>query len=518
MNNCNSLRRILASLLLLAVAGILTFAGCTRVDDNLGSDYIPDDQQMKMGIKRFDKQAGSGFIQTRLFRTDSIISSNLGYGYMGTMRNDTFGRRTAGFLSQYLPTRLPSDTAGFGYRPIFDSAMLVVAVEDYAGDTLTPMRYNVYEVLSNDYLLRDGVLGDTTLYIDFDPTPYLSSEPVFTFTFPDGKSTGPSSRLITMQPTPTGLDLVGRLMLQQGEYKDDLDIYSKDSLWVACFKGLCIRPAEEAAAQGNLFSLALDNSGFVIFGRNRNRVDPTLIQDTTRTTYYFYKDGAEYGNVSVNTVQHDYAGSKIEASEIDEAAPERPTVSTGYIEGMGGVVTELTFTEEFFTELQAVYEQVNAETGTNYSSLAVNQALLYIYLLDGDYDWNSIDVGTIIPWLNASATRLGLYTDYKKLSGIPDYNFTYEKVYDVDLPYNGYLNRSQGCYVMDISAYVQTIWNNYLQTKDNPEQEQKIAYRTVYLAPEAYGLYGFSYTSIQGMEAPENNAPIKLDITYTMIE
>ncbi len=519
MNNCNNLRRLLCSLLVLAAAAALTFMGCTRVDDTLGSDYIPDDQQMKMGIKRFGKDAAGDFLQTRLFRTDSIISSNLGNAYLGTMRNDTFGLRTAGFMTQYLPGALPSDTAGFGYRPIFDSLVLMLSVADYAGDTLTPVRYEVFEVLSNDYLLGKGdVMGDTTFYVDFDPTPYIDSEPAFTFTFPDGETTGPSSFWITMQPTPKGLGLVRRLMLLEGEYTDDLTLYSKDSLWVSVFKGLCIRPAEDARTRGNLFSLTLKGTGLTLYGRNRNRIDPTLIQDTTRTSYYFYSEGAEYGNVSINTVRHDYAGSKIDPADIDEKTPDRPTVTTGYVEGLGGVVTELTFTDGFFAQMQAVYEAENAESGNNYTSLAINQARLSLYLPDGDYDWSRIDVGTIIPWLDASAERLGMYTDYKTLTGIPDYNFAYEKVYDVDLPYDGYLNRSLGCYVMDISAYVQSIWNSYLEQRDKPAAEQKIENRTVYLGPQAYGLYGFAYTTVQGMEAAGNDAPIKLDITYTMIK
>ena len=518
MKCCNNLRRTLCSLLVLAVVGTLTFMGCTKVDDTLGSDYIPNGQEMKMGIKRFAKnEQGSGFLETRLYRTDSIIPSNLGNGYIGTMRNDTFGLRTAGYLTQYLPGVLPSDTAGFGYRPIFDSAVLVISVADYAGDTLTPVRYNVYEVTSNDYLLKDGTLGDTTFYVNFDPTSYIDPDPAFTFTFPDGTSSGPSSTRITMQPTERGLDLVRRLMLLDGKFKDSLEIYSRDSLWVSYFKGLCILPAEDATSRGNLFSLTLKNSGFTIYGRNRNRIDPTLIQDTTRTHYYFFSEGAEYGNVSVNMVRHEYAGSKITPSEIDENA-DRPTVATGYIEGLGGVVTELTFTDEFFAELQAVYEKENAESDNDYTSLAVNQALLYVYLLDGDYDWSQINVGTIIPWLDASAPRLGMYVDYKQITGIPDYYYTYEKLYDTELAYGGYLNRSLGCYVMDISAYIQTIWNNYQEVRDKPASEREIEYRTVYLGPEAYGLYSFPYTSVQGMEAPANNAPIKLDVTYTMIK
>ena len=71
---------------------------------------------------------------------------------------------------------------------------------------------------------------------------------------------------------------------------------------------------------------------------------------------------------------------------------------------------------------------------------------------------------------------------------------------------------------MDISAYIQTIWNNYQEVRDKPAAEREIEYRTVYLGPEAYGLYSFPYTSVQGMEAPTNNAPIKLDVTYTMIK
>lgn len=204
MKCCNNLRHTLCSLLVLAVVGTLTFMGCTKVDDTLGSDYIPNGQEMKMGIKRFAKnEQGSGFLETRLYRTDSIISSNLGNGYIGTMRNDTFGLRTAGYLTQYLPGVLPSDTAGFGYRPIFDSAVLVISVADYAGDTLTPVRYNVYEVTSNDYLLKDGTLGDTTFYVNFDPTSYIDPDPAFTFTFPDGTSSARPPRGSPCSP-PSG--------------------------------------------------------------------------------------------------------------------------------------------------------------------------------------------------------------------------------------------------------------------------------------------------------------------------
>ena len=62
-----------------------------------------------------------------------------------------------------------------------------------------------------------------------------------------------------------------------------------------------------------------------------------------------------------------------------------------------------------------------------YTSIAINQAELMIYLEKSDYDWEKIDVGAITPLLDESFQRLGLYADYKHVLGISDYYYTYEK-------------------------------------------------------------------------------------------
>ena len=98
------------------------FAGCTKGDDRLGAGYQPGDQQMKIGLKVFalapdaERPISPNSPSTkptlkglptweRVFRCDA---------------DETFGRRTAGFLTQYRAVAL-SDTTGFGYQPIFDS-------------------------------------------------------------------------------------------------------------------------------------------------------------------------------------------------------------------------------------------------------------------------------------------------------------------------------------------------------------------------------------------------------------
>ena len=91
--------------------------------------------------------AGKNYLETRLYRTDSLISSNLTKGYMGVRRSDTLGVRSAGFASTILYMNAIDEEKGFGYMPIFDTMHIVMTIKDYGGDTLVPIRYKVYELL-----------------------------------------------------------------------------------------------------------------------------------------------------------------------------------------------------------------------------------------------------------------------------------------------------------------------------------------------------------------------------------
>ena len=163
MIRSSKIRRAAELAAVLTAAGMVFFTGCTKVDDRLGAGYQPGDQQMKIGLKVFAlaPDAERPYFETRLYKTD---------------------------------------TTGFGYQPIFDSIELKIKISNYGGDTLKPMTYNVYEVISNDYLNPSltapagaGSVADTLFYPTFDPTPYLNPNPVFTFTFPNGTTTGPAT-------------------------------------------------------------------------------------------------------------------------------------------------------------------------------------------------------------------------------------------------------------------------------------------------------------------------------------
>lgn len=556
MKRFNNFRRMLLPVAALAATIGLTLGGCTKVDDTLGGNLIPDNQQMRAGyvqLPRADELNPKKYVETRLFQTDSIVSSNITYGYMGSMLNDTLGHRSAGFLSQMV-NYYKVDSGYFGYMPIFDSAQILLKVTSFGRDSVTEQSFAVYEVVSNKYLTEKPIAPnksqrDSTFYLNFDPVAegvYNPDEPLFTFTL-GGEGKYPSTTsAVTLEPTEAGKKYIRRLMLQEGEYKGDYSIYSADSLkyWVEAFKGLYIAPNPEKPlteyGKGTIFATELTYSGLSVYGRNRVKDAPSLIKDTIGMVYYFYEDGAKFGNVSVNNVKHDYEEATIarrinieEARETAENRPENPLV---YVEGMGGVVTEMTFSPEFFAELEAEIAKGNAD-GKNFKTLAFSQVRMSIYFNDSDYEWEKIADGTagdilrMTDQMNAYPARLGMYTNYKTLMPISDYAYVYEQNYgsSVTLAYNGKINRSRGCYVMDITGYMQQLWNSYMEAKADAGGEvanidwDKVKNRSVYIGPEAYSLYTTSFGVLQGMPtqagaAEPNNAPIRFSMAYNLIK
>lgn len=556
MKRFNNFRRMLLPVAALAATIGLTLGGCTKVDDTLGGNLIPDNQQMRAGyvqLPRADELNPKKYVETRLFQTDSIVSSNITYGYMGSMLNDTLGHRSAGFLSQMV-NYYKVDSGYFGYMPIFDSAQILLKVTSFGRDSVTEQSFAVYEVVSNKYLTEKPIAPnksqrDSTFYLNFDPVAegvYNPDEPLFTFTL-GGEGKYPSTTsAVTLEPTEAGKKYIRRLMLQEGEYAGDYSIYSADSLkyWVEAFKGLYIAPNPEKPlteyGKGTIFATELTYSGLSVYGRNRVKDDPSLIKDTIGMVYYFYEDGAEFGNVSVNNVKHGYEEAtiarRINIEEARETAENRPENSLVYVEGMGGVVTEMTFSPEFFAELEAEIAKGNAD-GKNFKTLAFSQVRMSIYFNDSDYEWEKIADGTagdilrMTDQMNAYPARLGMYTNYKTLTPISDYAYIYEQNYgsSVTLAYNGKINRSRGCYVMDITGYMQQLWNSYMEAKADAGGEvanidwDKVKNRSVYIGPEAYGLYTTSFGVLQGMPtqagtAEPNNAPIRFSMAYNLIK
>ena len=544
MSKFNNMQRAVR-LIAAAVVLLLASACDVEVDDTLGANLVPENQQMKAGYTTLKPSVDAlnprKYVETRLYQTDSIVSSNISNGYMGSMFDAKLGRRTAAFLTQYT-NFYTVDSGYFGYLPFFDSAQLTLSINTYGGDTTKVQQFGIFEVTSNDYLEmsddsnNDGT-RDTTFYLRFDPEEAgcVAQNPIFTFEL--GGDKGPATTAVTLTPTEEGKAFIDRLFLKTGTYKGDYSIYSRDSVkqWLEEFKGLYIKPISDPEGEGSIYVTTLEESTLSIYGRNRRKEDPTLIQDTIGMVYYF--DDAYYStnsNVSINTIHHDYSqGSmKLDVSQYNEASTQRPERSELIVEGMGGLLSEITFTQEFFDALQAILDEENATSGKNFSTLAFSQAMMYFYLPSSIYDYLSIGPAmgdkytSLIEEMESAQSRLGLYTDYKKLTGISDYAYAYEQSYSTTLDYGGYINRSHGRYTMNITGYMQQLWNSYKEECRVAAKEGRavnldnVKKRVIYLGPEAYSIYSFATSYLQGAdndtEAPLE-APIWFEFTYNMV-
>ena len=553
-NSMMSCKRVLASWLVFALVSLVSIGCTTEVDYTLGSEFVPTKQNMELKRRIYrlgemsegDSVARCQLLQTRLYQTDSLTSSNLGAGYFGAERSDIYGERRAGFMSQMIFSMALDEERGWGYKPIFDSMTLTLMITDYHGDTTRKHKFNVFEIISNDYF-KVPTDNDTTFFINFDPTPYISREPIFTFEYPNqdkgvyvGDMENPSNCNVKLEETPITREYVSRLMLTTDLESTGGYAYDSDSLYVAGneaafverVKGVYIAPADDIEGDGAMFMTDLNSTAMVLYARDRYEEDPTIIRDTAQMVYNFYLDPAEHnieaGNVSINRVLHNYDNAAFTEADIDESlsVAERPEVCVGYVDGMGGVVTEVWFTDEF---IQSLADIALSEKDARVS---VNQARMTIYLEGADYDhaFDPIGMGDV---MNSAMERVGLYAKYGMLLGILDYPFGSES--SNTLNYDGYLNRSLATYSVDISMLIQSLMaaaqanvdeNGKVKLdrfSDNytPANESMVGYRRFYIGPDAAARFGFDRQAIYGMDGEINgersSAPITLDMTYTIV-
>lgn len=538
MKNCNRIHRSLAAAAMALVAALTASVGCTTTADyTMGEELAPGNQQMVVRHRLYSggmlKETDSEdtpckVFEARLYQTDSVASAKLDNLYLGLHSDSRFGVRKLGFTSQYLFMEAVNDTTGFGFRPVYDSAMFRFAVDTFAGDTTRPVKYHVYELTAD---LVNEESEDSVFYLSYDPRAKgqiaADAQPIFTFEFPDpAKGVYTTSTSVRMRETPATREFINRLLCTDpdnlawdGMAVKNVEAYSSDSAFIHNFRGLYIEAAADMPeGEGSVFSFNPSATGFEVLGRSRNNgADMQIMADTIDMVYYFKDSYAgKYGNMWVQSARHDYSGTEFATHPFDESQAVREEVALGYIDGCGGVITELTFTDDFLNSLR------NINGGDeDYVSAAINQAAVRIYFEKSDYDYNKIDPVAMGETLNASMSRLGMYTNYKTLTPVADYLYTQESS-STSLAYNGYANRSLACYEMNISSYMQSLVNELLELE--PEDDGTVDLdklttpRKIYLGPGAYDRFTFTRSVVQGGDTAVNPAAIQVALTYTLVK
>ena len=544
-----SYRKLWSKALMLFVVALVMVGCTTEVDYNLGAEYVPTNQNMELRrrvyrdgvMEEMGERKSVAMSKTYLYQSDSIKSSNLDDVYFGQEQSAEFGTRRAGFMSQVLFGSKLDEDYGWGYRPIFDSMTLALYVTSYHGDTTKCRRFGVYEITSNSYITESK---DSVFYAQFDPKPYVSNEPIFTFTYPNqdkgvyvGNMANPHYESVTLEETGATMEYVRRLMFttqldDEGYARDTAEIYEQgnEEKFVERIRGVYIAPLDELASddEGAMFSTDVENSALVLYARSRYKEDPAIIKDTVIMSYNFYVNPTQYnvkaGNISISHIEHEFNASDVAAIE------EHREVLVGKVDAMTGIVTEVEFTDEF---LQSLADIAKDRKGVKVS---VNQAHLNIYLNGAGYDYNFDDPVAIGKIMDGAMERMGLYSRYggyedgytNDIIAISDYLYTKESSSFV-IPYDGYLNRSLGCYTMDISNFMQQLISNVISETDENGVVNLEKFKTdkmlqisrrMFVGPTADALYGFKHQMIYGGDAVERTeeiAPITLELVYTVV-
>lgn len=484
---------------------------CTEVNESLGTNFIPNHQQMKLRIDTLSD------IETYIDQNDTLPASHMGRIFMGNCQDEVFGQIRATSMTDFFPLGSGTNNSYFGYKPVLDSIFLMdFSIEQIVGNPEVEQTFYIYEM--TDSLRRDSVfMVNTPLSTLIDP-----QKPLFSFTIDPEIPEGAIVSYIKLEPTDEGRKFVQKIM--------DVDSLTYASPWPEFrkkFNGLYFAPAPDSpdnAAMYGVSTLVQTGSssgiypGLAIYYTKHKRDNPTQV-DTTGVNHFLFTDqgwstmlGVTAAvNLSVFDVQFEYP------PQIADNIGKDVVMETAYIQSMGGVATKLKFTDELVKKLTGLKNQ----DGIEYSDMVIDQARLYLPMKDAtdqSLDMAPPRLGMYYTYSQPYFERYpyydGSYLPYDRTPvygpvAIPDYAYWAEVQpnQSSSISYNGYMTRSQN------PPYFQMIVSNYIsRLLLNPDTTP----REIWLGPDVVSrIAHYSQVRMQGSAGDEN--PIKLVVTYTLI-
>ena len=181
-------------------------------------------------------------------------------------------------------------------------------------------------------------------------------------------------------------------------------------------------------------------------------------------------------------ISHDYTGTPIQG--INDTLTTSTPLPYGYVQTLGGVATFVRFTDDFV-------DQLLGKVVAPYNSMVINKAV-----------WSLAD--PTAENFNQAPSRIGSYSDYRKFTGIPDYDYTYETSSGTSLIYGGYLDRTNGNYATDITIFLQKL----IAKPDS-------APRTMTLGPGGDLLAEFKQVKLK---TGASDPPLRVIVAYTLVK
>jgi len=121
---------------LIVLSAIFLFS-CKKEPDLVGLDLLPAGDRLNAGYM------DTTTIVAYSVREDSVLTSGMTYGVVGSIYDEVFGKTTA---SVYTQIRMTSNAPTFGTNPVVDSVVLVLPYYGLFGDSTAMQTFKVYEL------------------------------------------------------------------------------------------------------------------------------------------------------------------------------------------------------------------------------------------------------------------------------------------------------------------------------------------------------------------------------------
>jgi len=321
---------------------LIALTGCEE-QSSIGVEVLPTGDLLTI------RSTSQAEILSFTHSEDSIRTDEASKSLLGSFTDSLFGNTTIGFATQFRLYEFPD----FGKNPKADSVKLYLYYRIIYGDTVTPQKFNVYELESpldvdSRYTQDTDLKGMSSgnLIGEHEYTPKIRQDSTTRDTF---------YQLINI---PIDISLGEKLI-----NADSMQMINND-VFLEFFKGLYIETEKQIGQGGAILSLetvqlgSFNGSALVLFYSNDSAKsvaggDTSLIMPYIISTY----------SARVNNIQHDYSETPFYQNLNSETVQD----SLIYVQSTGGLKTRI-----LIEELSSWRDSVN---------IAINKAEL-IFQID----------------------------------------------------------------------------------------------------------------------------------------
>lgn len=282
------------------------FTACNEPND-LGMELLPARDLIE--VKNLvEKNSISSFT----YREDSIPTDEASKSLLGSFYDPVFGITTINLATQFRLQGFPD----FGTNPVVDSVRLILFFDRIYGDTITPQKFEVYE-------LNSPLDVDANYYQDIDLESMASDQLLGEIQYAPVFEVDTTSKDTLPMIIPLN-NMLGEKLLNA----DSLNLINNDE-FLEFFKGLYIKSGKQLTEGGSIISL-VGSSLRLYYNNNENleKEKPDSLFKSYSVTQF---------SARVNSIEHDYSGTPFEANLNVDSGDD----SLIYVQATGGLKSKI---------------------------------------------------------------------------------------------------------------------------------------------------------------------------------